>query len=569
MSHKLDVFRSYKSAVATLKEIFKDRHDALIGGEIAASYGFSTCIDGVNWIDKYLLTIVKSLAPIQFKTNIEIKMHDFSGEFSFRKEANFFEDLVCSFKILKLDEEIGPYPIEASAEYELLKKELYKDIDSINYKSVQEILKSLWQKGVKIEFKLNIKLNKMDVQDLFLEGISEGARPNLIIYLFMERFLAGLDDIRIGNYKNEFFMHDVKNVIIIFDFFEIIENDFLVIFGNGSEDRIDNLITNTIPKKVVQKYGKIIELRKSHFSGDFSTNLIPEMFALECNPNMDSLSKILVDQLKSFQAILSVIYLAGRVDIEAEKYSIKFKGIKPVKLIISRKEFLEFKMFLLDIYDLYTYSYDGFSVDKLELAEQLTSLIIDNNIESLLKKSRNIEEAVKSAYDDILLGRTREYFESRQSVQDAIKSSIKDTSDNIVDLTKETSKEVYTIAGIIILGLIGTALNPKTDLWSTTLTALIISLIILAYMVITIEYYLETLDESQKLKMEQHNAYIDSFRNILGDKTTNEFIDNINIKNSNDIFSKKFLRAKDIYSLILAASLLMTYISLYILVRIS
>jgi hypothetical protein len=289
------------------------------------------------------------------------------------------------------------------------------------------------------------------------------------------------------------------------------------------------------------------------------------MFAIENNLVIDSPGNTLVDQLKSIQAILAAIYLAGRVDIEKEKYSIKFKGIKPVKLITERTDFLEFKTFLPDIYDLYKYSYDGFSVDKLELAEQLTSLIIDNNIESLCKKAKNIEGAVKSAYDDILLGRTREYFESRQNVQDAINTSIKDTSDSIVDLTKDTSKEVYTIAGIIILGLIGTALNPGLlDLW---LTALIISLIISIYMLITIGYYLETLEESQKLKLEHHNAYINSFRDILGDKTTDEFIENINIKKSNYIFSKKLKIAGDIYLFFFVVSLLMIYISLYILIK--
>lgn len=565
MSRKTDFFRSHASAVNVLKEVFTDRHDALISGEIAPTYGFNTDLDGIDWIKKNLLTIVNSFSSTKFQISIKIEVHDFSGEFSFRKDADTFDDLICRFRLLPVVEEIGPYPINASVDYEKLKKDFNMDIDKVNYKNMHEILNSLRQKGVEIKLKLNIKLNKMDVQDLFLEGMSEYTCPNIIIYLFWERFLAGLEDIRIGECKNEFFRPDKKNVIIILDFSGNIENDFLAIFGNGSEARIDNLITDIIPEKEVQKYGKIIELRKSHTSGDFSTNFVPEMFAIENNPVMDNSSNTLVDQLKSVQAILSTIYLAGRVDLEKEKYSIKFNGIKPVKFSIERTNFLEFKTFLPDVYDLYKYSYDGLSVDKLELAEQLTSLIIDNNIESLCKKAKNIEGAVKSAYDDILLGRTREYFESRQNVHDAINTSIKDTSDSIVDLTKDTSKEVYTIAGIIILGLIGTALNPGLlGLW---LTSLIISLIISIYMVITICYYLETLYESQKLKLEHHNAYVDSFRDILGNKTTDEFINNTNMKNSNDIFLKKLDTAKDIYSYIFVAALLTAYISLYILVK--
>ncbi|MGD0953835.1 MAG: hypothetical protein ABR985_15840 [Methanotrichaceae archaeon] len=424
------------------------------------------------------------------------------------------------------------------------------------------MLEPLQKKGIEIKIKLNILLNKNQIKELFFKGIEKDSQQNLILYLFPDKFVTELENIRIEDYEKEFYEHNRRNIIIIFDLFGCIQNDFQAIIGRGNSNRLRDLISKPISENSRSKYKKIIDLKRSHGLG-FSTNLIPEMFSMEFD-ELDDPGRAIIKQLRSFQAILSTIYLSGRVDSNQSGYSVQFRGIKQVDLSIKRSDYLDFEPYLLGIYELYTYAYDGFSIDKLELAEKFTSLIADN-IESICKKAKDIEGATRSSYENILLNRTKDYFDARQSVQDTINSSIKDTSDNIVTLTKETAKEVYTIAGIILLGLVGTALDPKFNIWVTTF---IVSLIISAYMLLAIGYYLETLKNLQDLGTQQYSSYIKSFKDILGEKTTKDFIDNENIKKSNDMFLKKLERARSIYELILIASLTTACFSVLVLLDI-
>jgi hypothetical protein len=388
---------------------------------------------------------------------------------------------------------------------------------------------------------------------MLLDNINSRNRPHLVTYLFPESFISHLETMSIKAYEDNFYKKDKRTIICIFDLSGYIKSDFLVVFGRKDEDGFEDFFTKSLSNELRQRYKNIKELRDDRQSGSFSTYLIPDQFNTERNSELDDYKMHIINQLKSFQALLSVIYLASRVDLDGDKYKMEYKGLKLTKMEIEREKFLNLLPYSGEIYKVYQYAYDGFSRDKLDLSEYFISLISNGNINSFCENTKNIIDAIKSGYNDVLLKRTKEYFDARQKVQDEINDFIKDVSENTVNLTKEVAKEAYTITGVVALGIVGTILKPDLNPW---MTALAISVVILFYSHLALWYYLKTLKQSQDLKIEQSKAYIESFKDILGNIGESYFINNENIKKSNILFVEKYNRARDIYGFILCAALL-------------
>ncbi len=562
MTHRTDEFNLYVSAIEALKNLFANIAES--SGETESSYNFKTDLKNLDWLNEYLLRLVKDLVPANFKIDILIEIDDVAGSLIFPKEAANLSNLFCDFQKTKPEGKNKlPLPEDAVSDYKLLKNYLSDNKYQIKFDDVFKLIKPLSDKGVKIKLSLNIFLNKHDINNKLLGNIEEKDRPFLVPYLFSRNVASKLDGVTFDSYEKLFYQKSKRTLIIIFDLSGYLKNDFLTILGKCDDAKVYTLIRESIPANSIKKYKNIIELRKSHAVGDFSTNLIPEMFMLVETGNYEDDKKLLIDKLKCLQATLSAIYLAGRVDINSGGYCILYRGFKQSKFLVSPEKFSSLEPYSMNIYKLYTYAFDGYSADKLDLAEKFVSLIAEDVV-SLGKKATSIEDATRSAYDNILLGKTKEYFDAREKVQDTIKAEIKDVSESTITLAKETAKEVYTIAGLILLGLIGMALAQNTKPW---VTALVISIILSAYMFLTIRYYLDALKKSNDLRLEQHNAFILSFRDILGEKTTEDFMENKNIKSSNLLFQDQFDDVTKIYLLILGISLLAVYISLYALVN--
>ena len=217
---------------------------------------------------------------------------------------------------------------------------------------------------------------------------------------------------------------------------------------------------------------------------------------------------------------------------------------------------MENEPYLNDVYQLYVYAFDSFSVDKLELARQFLSLSVDS-IASLCSRATRIREATKAAYDNVLLGKVSDYFDSRQKIQEIIRTSIDETSTSIRNLSQDVSKDLYTIAGVIAIAVAGVILKPDLELRKAVM---VVSLIIAAYMFLVILYHLGTLRQAYNVQMAQRSAYIRSFEEVLGSEEIDKFLGNEQLEDINTLFNNTLDNAYLIYSLILAATLVIAFV---------
>lgn len=557
MSNHFKIFDKYISLASTLEDLFRDHYDELISGENNSILNFSIKISDFLWVDMNLPVLMEKLLDIPNSLNFEISIHDcFKEKFRVRYSDFRIELEWIDFNPLK-ENYYGSLPSTATDAYEELLSKIKDRPHWHNFKDIFNILIRLRDGKADIYFQISLQINKNKINDE-IKAIAKN--DTVICYLFPESLSSILSKISLESFENEIYKHGFRSIFPVFSFSGYLKGDFISICGKDHLDELEKELAGSLPDELLEKANKSLNLRQYHSLGSFPTRcLTPDVFSITINKMSEkhiNPAISMLTQLNSFKALLSVLFLANYTNKINNSYKIEFRGRDQVSFPIERDELVKLEKCSNDIYQLYLYAYDGFSVDKLEIAQQFLSLSA-TDINSLCGRATAIKDATKTAYDNVLIGRVRDYFEARQKIQEIIKTVIAETSNSIISLTKDVSKDLYTIAGVIAIAIIGVLLKPDFDLCRA---AFWVSLIVALYMIVIIIYHLNTISSAHDLQITQHKTFIRSFEAILGQKEIEIFLDDKQLKDAIALFSKTLGNAYIIYSLLLIISLTITLI---------
>ena len=155
------------------------------------------------------------------------------------------------------------------------------------------------------------------------------------------------------------------------------------------------------------------------------------------------------------------------------------------------------------------------------------------------------------------MDRVKGYFDARHKVQERLKAAVTETSNSVISLSRDISSDIYKISGVIAGAVFGMFLKPDLSFWVT----LVASIVIAIYLGLVIFYHLKTLQLTYELRMEQHEAYIKSFKDILIEEEINTFLSDNNFKKIQKMFFDRRSKAIVIYYIFLGLSLLVATIS--------
>lgn len=549
MSDELQLANRGIALARTLKNIFRDQYDELEKSELTTEFNFSTQIASLLWSYENLPILSENLLLIPSLLKIEIDINKcFQEEFLVRGGASKLE-LEWSNPDSSKEIDYGSLPSNAIGTYEELWERLKGSSSRFPFLDIYSLLEKLQRQDVNIILKLSLSIYKNRINENFM--IDKHNSQNIICFLFPESLLLGLKSSSLETFEKEFYKHGKRTVIIVFGFSGYLKGDYLSICGYDNLNDISNEIIEPLPNEILQKANKSLNLRLYHSSGTFPVEyLTPDVFSIQIDKNENNPNNEIINQLNMYRALLSALFLANYVKADIGEYRIEFMGHGKASLIIKRSMLLEYEPYIFDLYQLYIYAYDSFSVDKLELARQFLSLSADN-VASLCKHATRVREATKAAYDNVLIGKVSDYFEARQNIQEMIKTSIEETSVRVIGLSQDVSKDLYTIAGVIAVAIAGILLKPDFDVQKAILAA---SIIIAVYMILVILYQLNTLRQAYNLQIAQRNAYIQSFEEVLGHDEINKYLENKQLNDTNILFNNTLNTAYLIYSLILAVS---------------
>jgi hypothetical protein len=556
MSNELELANQGIALAHTLKDVFRDQYEELATSELTTKFDFSTQISTFLWAYENLPVLSECLISIPSLLKLEINIDGcFKEAFLVRSSTSKLE-LEWSNPDLSKEIDYGSLPSNAIGTYEVLWNRLKGNSSSrFPFFDIFSLLEKLQQQGVNIILNLNLSIYKNRINENFM--LNKKDCQNIVCFLFPESLLLELKSSSLETFENEFYKHGKRTVIIVFGFSGYLKGDYLSICGYDNLNNISNEIIEPLNNQILQKANKSLDLRQYHSSGTFPVeHLTPDVFSILIDKNENSSINEIIVQLNMYRAILSALFLANYGEATEGEYRIEFIGRGKASLTIKRSTLLDYGPQLYDLYQLYVYAYDSFSVDKLELARQFLSLSVDS-VASLCKHAKRVREATKAAYDNVLIGKVGDYFDARQNIQDMIKTSTEETSARVISLSQDVSKDLYTIAGVIAVAISGILLKPDFGLHKAILAA---SFIIAAYMIVVILYHLNTLRQAYDLQIAQRKAYIQSFEEVLGRDEIDKYLGDKQLNDITLLFDNTLNTACLIYSVILAVSLVVALI---------
>jgi hypothetical protein len=559
MSNKQEIFQKYVKAVCALRTHFGDQEVALEENESTIEYNLSTQIKDAAWLKIHLPSLAESLLPASFSIKLNIKLYYVEVTLEIYRRDGLLKADVDSTASVGKKKDIS-IPKEVIRSFDRFTKTFSATAKKLSFGEIGISVDELVAVSAPIALSIEIYLNKIEYVNEALEAtVKENQCQKIISFLFLEAFKNVLGSSSLEYFREEFCEAEKRTVILIFGFEGCLRSELLVVCGRGYESELDDFIDKPLSHDVMRKVAETLAFRESHCLWLFPTPLlIPDIF--DVNMGRTGHNRMVEEiclQFKSFKALLSVIFLADRVEIENDYlYRVEYKGYGRVIFPVSRALLLSNEPHIESLYKLYKDAYDRFSSDKLEIAQQFLSLMA-GNLDELCQRANDVREATKKTYDEALVEKVKGYFDARHKVQERLKTAVAETSNSVISLSRDVSSDLYKISGVIAGAVLGMFLKPDLSFWVT----LVASIVIAIYLGLVIFYHLETLRLTYKLRMEQHRAYIKSFKDILIEKEINSFLSDYNFEKIQTMFFDRRSKAIAIYCIFLVLSLLVAAIS--------
>jgi hypothetical protein len=541
-----DIFNTYADCTAALLKAFPQAGAALYARETLNQYECTQEISLV-FLEASLPGLLKVLLPAHFQTELHVRVYDLDVRLHYSIQEPAIIAIPDSVDIFDVG---GSLPSQAVDAYEDWKACV--STRGMPLAEILQSLKALEQAGVSPELNLQFFLDKQSITRWLDEVIKVCDSVKTVPFLFPEAFLASLERLSLVGFEEGFCQAGKRSLIPIFSYSGWMQNDLLAIYGAGHTAEFEAALTQPISTDTKNRQEKTLALRKSQ---EIWLNpilwLTPQFFELDGDLTGEpgNVGSSIHRQLESFQALLAALYLADIVELEGDGYIVEYHGFGRGPLYVRRPDMVNYGD-LHPLVDLYTYAYEGFSTDKLEIVQQYLSLVATSP-KDLVTKAESVRRAAKNSYDLTLKKKVADYFETRNKVQERIKTAVSETVERATNLSRTVNDDVFKIGGLIAAAVIGAFLKPDISLWAMFGVALVISL----YTTLVLYSYLRTLQRTYNLSIEQYQSSIRSYADLLTEEEIEGYLKDEQVERAGDLFASNQKQASLIYRSILLLAL--------------
>jgi hypothetical protein len=563
-------FKTYTEAVDALLTYFHDRREVLLREESPSEYSFDATVQfNQNW-QKLLIALLEKLRAASFRCTLTLSAGLYQWEFRVtgstpalalipqlaRDSANGTdvpEEAVSTLEAIKAAVEAA-----VSSQQNLVIDDVLNLIDALNQKiqdAKAQKAKAPEENAPKVEVQ-DVKLTLRASLSKHENHLAAKAPAKIVYYLFVENLVKDLKVMSLGQLESDFCKTQKRTVIVIFDSDVSLGGEHLTILGKRQYGEFATEILKELTKDSLTKTKSTLDLRRSESLGDFRTDwLTPEFFTLDWKNTNTALIELQC-HLRGLQALLSALFLADFVDKAKDSIGVEYRGIRVARFQLDRTNLFKPECAVENVYELFTYAYEGFSVDKLEVVQQFLSLMVTSDL-TLCAKSAEVKEAAQKTYAVVLRDKVSIYFDALNKIQERLKEATDKSAESVINLSRDVSGDLYKIVGVLTLAAAGALLKPDLG-WPVGLAA---SLVISTYLALVIFYYLTTLERAYHLGLDHYYSYVNSFKTLLGDTATEEFLQDENLSKAKDLFLDRTIEAEQLYAGFLFLSLIMALIS--------
>ena len=530
--------------------------DVLSAGESLSQYAYRGQVDDLAWVRGQLNSLAKALLPARFRIQLIITagLHEYRLVVS---EGPTGLSLLCEDAREHSELTVEPQAVGA---LEILQELITTNAIGLDLEALCQAIDDVTAHAGIVRMQLDLFLDKKAInQRLLANG---DATSCVVSFLFPDALLKYLAGCQLLSFEQEFFKVGARTVIPIFGSSGLLRGELLAVLGADCGQTIDDLISGPISSAAIKRNLDALAFRQSEGIWVQSTLwLTPEVLGVSTQEPCNTAGKLKSIKLllACFQAVLSAIFLADSVQLEGEKgYWVEYRGLGKARFLLQSCD----STFALadcpdSVYSLYSYAYDGFSPDKLSIAQQFLSLMISDSA-SLCGKALEVRDATKKTYERLLIGNVKDYFESRQKIQERIKNEVDGTAKSVTGLSRDVSSDLYKLCGLVLAAAVGALLKPDLSLVVGFSVAAGIAL----YLGLVIWYYIPTMKWAYNLGLDQNEAYIRSFGEVLRQEEINTFICDKRLQDAKTLFSDRSEWASRIYTALFILSMVVTIVLL-------
>jgi hypothetical protein len=551
MSDPAATFRQLSAAVDALWRAFPDQKETMHAGESVDQLAFTAQIAEVDWLDKRLEALTVALLPLGFALTLHVAADDLAAALRLRGKPGALTAELQPGRSQSPPPPGGDNDVSEKAllALETMREKLDEGSGDLSLDFLHAQLETMAAGGLAPNLALQVFLNKNGVRESLLEDIVEPQRPSLTVFLFPKALLDALAPLSLAGFERDFCAIGRRSVVLVAGMTDSLEGPLLIVAGRAMTAEVPALLSQGLPGSVHEATEKTLAFRAEQNVWLFPTGwLLPETFGLGArdgasDPSLPAIAR----QLGSFQALLAIIFLADHIEAAEDGYRVEFSGFGRVRLTVTRDALLDYEAFWPALAQLYTYSYEGLSPDKLEIAQQFLSLIVEDQ-ETLCRKASEVEGATRKTYARALVDKVGAYFDARQKIQDRLTAAMAEASGSIIGLSRDMSSDLFKVAGVLAAATVGALLDPDI----TTVAALLAALVMGVYAGIVLFYHLPTLQRAYELRLAQHERYIASFKEVLRDDEWQAYLSDDQLGRARGLFAEKYRQTRWLYGIALA-----------------
>jgi hypothetical protein len=543
MSEYQDIFQLYQSAAESLLHEFSYRKEDLFKGETVTLFEYRHKLEKLEWLEDRLPRLAGALLPAQFTLRVTTVIHDYQVVLLLRDENGRLRGQVEHAGEYTPNDNQSALTETAYPNLIALQERLQESPTGIWMDEFCALVKALARAGVVVQAELDLFLDKRAVERRLLAGVEKADRPKLTVYLFSNALGKALSRIPLETLEREYFLPGHRAVWLVFSMHGYLEGDYLMVYGQGRQDRLDIARIGKLPQESLDANIKALNLRR--ISGIWTEPLrwlTPAVVDVRPAPDGDPESEV-YRQLLAIQALLSTLYLADQVDTDEDCYRVRFRGLGSTSFWLGRADMRSSDGPVKDIYALYEYAYAGFSPDKVEIAQQFLSLMVEDPA-GLIHKAEEVREATQKTYQErVLIERVSDYFEARHKIQERLRSATEAASNGVIDLSREVSGDIYKMAGVVGAAVVAAVIQPNITLFAVLVAFVIIAI----YLGLVLFYHLPTLQRANKLSAQGHKAGIRSFEDVLSVPEVKKYLEDDQLTQAQTLLAQSMRRATLIY----------------------
>jgi hypothetical protein len=278
--------------------------------------------------------------------------------------------------------------------------------------------------------------------------------------VFPARLAQILETTPLEDLERDYFTRWMRTIFVVPGMTGLLVGDLIAVCGRDRFSDLAEMLSSPLPTGTKRRQRDALLFRDWQCVWPQRPAwLTPETFSVNLRSGEETAAAQLRDRLASLRSLLGVLFLARRSRrLDGGRFEVNFgnsptDAIKIVGPSVSVSEELS-----SDLLNLYRFSYDGSSTDKLEIVRQLLSPA--RNFGSLCRTARNVLQAAEKTHGRYLKKKVDEYFEARRKTRDYVQEAVQQTVSSNVKMTQDVAESVYKTFGAVALVIVAQALNP-------------------------------------------------------------------------------------------------------------